>query len=40
VTDISKDEQYDPAFLQTITPAAIKITLAPGGRQTQDLRVR
>ena len=40
VTDVSKDEQYDPAFLQSIIPAALKITLAPGGRQTQDLRVR
>jgi hypothetical protein len=40
VTDVSKDEQYDPAFLQSIIGAAIKITLAPGGKQTQDLRVR
>jgi protocatechuate 3,4-dioxygenase beta subunit len=40
VTDVSKDEQYDPAFLQTIIPAAIKVTLAPGARQMQDLRVR
>ncbi len=40
VTDVSRDEQYDPAFLQSIIGAAIKITLAPGGRQTQALRVR
>ena len=40
VTDVSKDEQYDPAFLQSLLGAAIKITLAPGARQTQDLRVR
>jgi hypothetical protein len=40
VTDVSKDEQYDPAFLQSIVGAAIRITLAPGARQTQDLRVR
>lgn len=40
VTDVSKDEQYDPAFLQSIIPASIKITIAPGGRQTQNLRVR
>jgi hypothetical protein len=40
VTDVTKDEQYDPAFLQLIIGAAIKITLAPGARQTQDLRVR
>jgi hypothetical protein len=40
VTDVSRDEQYDPAFLQSIVGAAIRITLAPGARQTQDLRVR
>ena len=40
VTDVSKDEQYDPAFLQSIIPAAIKVTLAAGAKQTQDLRVR
>ena len=40
VTDVSKDEQYDPAFLQSLVSAAIRITLAPGARQTQDLRVR
>jgi hypothetical protein len=40
VTDVSKDEQYDPAFLQSIVPAAITVTLVPGARQMQDLRVR
>jgi hypothetical protein len=40
VTDVTKDEQYDPAFLQSIVGAAVRITLAPGARQTQDLRVR
>lgn len=40
VTDVSKDEQYDPAFLQSLLGAAIRVTLAPGERQTQDLRVR
>ena len=40
VTDVTKDEQYDPAFLQSLIGAAIRITLAPGGKQTQDLRVR
>ena len=40
VTDVSKDEQYDPAFLQSLVGAAIRITLAPGTKQTQDLRVR
>jgi hypothetical protein len=40
VTDVSKDEQYDPAFLQSIVSAAIKVTLRPGEKSTQDLRVR
>jgi len=40
VTDVSKDEQYDPAFLQSIVGAAIKVTLQPGERRIQDLRVR
>jgi hypothetical protein len=40
VTVVSKDEQYDPAFLQSIVPAAITVTLVPGARQMQDLRVR
>ena len=40
VTDVSRDEQYDPAFLQSIIPAAIRVTLAPGERRTQNLAVR
>lgn len=40
VTDVSKDEQYDPAFLQSLVGAAIKVTLRPGEKSTQDLRVR
>lgn len=40
VTDVSKDEQYDPAFLQSIVGAAIKVTLQPGEKSTQNLRVR
>jgi len=40
VTDVSKDEQYDPAFLQSLIASSIKLTLAPGAKQTQNLRVR
>lgn len=40
VTDVSKDEQYDPAFLKALIPAAIKITLATGQKATQDIRVQ
>ena len=30
VTDVSKDEQYDPAFLQSLISSSVRITLAPG----------
>jgi hypothetical protein len=40
VTDVSKDEQYDPAFLKALIPAAIKITLGAGQKATQDIRVQ
>jgi len=40
VTDVSKDEQYDPAFLKALVPTAIKVTLGAGERKTQDVRVQ
>ena len=40
VTDVSKDEQYDPAFLRTLVDAALRTTLSPGQRVVQDVRVR
>jgi hypothetical protein len=40
VTDVTKDEQYDPAFLRSIAGAAIRVTIAPGGRHRQDLRIQ
>jgi hypothetical protein len=40
VTDVSRDEQYDPAFLKSIVAAAIRVTLAPGEKRTQDLAIR
>jgi uncharacterized protein (DUF2141 family) len=40
VTDIDRNEQFDPAFLASIVPAAAQITLQPGEKKTQDLIVR
>jgi hypothetical protein len=40
VTDVSKDEQYDPAFLQSLISASLRITLAPGEKRTQNLAIR
>jgi hypothetical protein len=40
VTDVSKDEQYDPAFLKSLISASLRITLAPGEKRIQDLVLR
>jgi len=40
VTDIDRDEQFDPAFLAAIVPAAVPITLLPGDKKVQDLVVK
>jgi hypothetical protein len=40
VNSLSPDEQYNPAFLRTLVDAAIKVTVAPGQRAVQDVRVR
>lgn len=40
MADLSPDEQYNPAFLRTLVDAAIRITLEPGQRVLQDVRVR
>jgi hypothetical protein len=40
VTDVSKDEQYDPAFLKSVIPSALKISLAAGQKMTQNVRVQ
>ncbi len=40
VTDVSKDEQYDPAFLQSLVAASLRIALAPGEKRTQNLAIR
>ena len=40
VTDISKDEQYDPALLNQLLAAGTPITLVPGERKVQNLVIR
>jgi hypothetical protein len=40
VTDIDRDEQFDPAFLASIVPAAIPVQLGPGEKKTQNLVMR
>ena len=40
VTDIDRNEQFDPAFLAAIVPAAAPITLQPGEKKVQDLVVK
>jgi hypothetical protein len=40
VTDIGRDEQFDPAFLGQIVAAAIPITLGPGEKKVQDLAIK
>jgi uncharacterized protein (DUF2141 family) len=40
LTDVQRDEWYDPAFLNQLVPSAIRITLAEGENKTQDIRIR
>jgi len=40
VTDIDRDEQYDPAFLSALIPAAVSVILQPGEKKVQDLLVK
>jgi uncharacterized protein (DUF2141 family) len=39
VTDVEPGEWFDPAFLQELTGASMRITLADGDRKTQDIRL-
>ena len=39
VTDVDQFEWFDPAFLDQLVPAAVKVTLVEGETRTQDLRV-
>jgi len=40
VTDIDRNEQFDPAFLASIVPAAVPLILQPGEKKVQDLIVK
>jgi hypothetical protein len=40
VTDIDRDEQFDPAFLGALVPAAVPVTLQPGEKRVQDLVIK
>ncbi len=39
VTDVEPGEWFDPAFLQELLAASMRITLAEGDRKTQDIRL-
>jgi hypothetical protein len=40
VTDISRDEQFDPSFLSALVPTAAALTIQAGESKTQDLRIK
>jgi hypothetical protein len=40
VTDLGRDEQFDPSFLATLVPAAAPISIGPGQKKIQDLVIR
>ena len=40
VTDLDRNEQHDPAFLATLVSSAVPVTLTPGGRMVQHLRIQ
>ena len=39
VDDVEPGEWYDPAFLQRLMPAAVKVTIAEGEKKVQDLKI-
>jgi 5-hydroxyisourate hydrolase-like protein (transthyretin family) len=40
VTDIDRDEQFDPALLESLRSAAVSVTIGAGEKKTQDLVIR
>jgi hypothetical protein len=40
VTDLERDEQFDPAFLAALVTSAIPVTLLPGDRKVQDVVIK
>lgn len=39
VDDVENGAWFDPSFLQTLTPAAMKLTIADGEQRVQDVRI-
>jgi hypothetical protein len=39
LTEVSPTEANDPQFLEQVVPGAIKISLAPGEKKTQDVKI-
>ena len=39
VTDVEPNQWFDPAYLQELAPAAIKVTIGDGEKKVQDLKV-
>jgi hypothetical protein len=40
VTDVEDNQWFEPEFLEQLAPASVKVSLAPGQRLVQNLRVR
>ena len=40
VTDVEQNQWFEPAFLERLLGASVKITLAAGEKKVQDLRLR
>ena len=40
VTDLERDEQFDPAFLSALAPSAVPVTIQPGGKNVQDVVIK
>lgn len=40
VTELDRDEQFDPALLASLIPAAVPLSIVPGERKVQDLVIR
>jgi hypothetical protein len=39
VTDVIQNEWFDPAFLESLVPASIRVTLGESERKMQDVRI-
>ena len=40
LTDVERDEWFDPAFLSQLVPSAVRVALTDGGITMQNLRIR